>query len=74
MPNDHTWADASYFGVVDRGLRVGRSKVKVKQGGEDVRANFSTTFGDDYQAQAHIESSTKPIRLSDEPEEFADRY
>ena len=26
------------------------------------------------EAQAHIDASTKPIRLSDDPEEFADRY
>jgi hypothetical protein len=26
------------------------------------------------EAQAHIDASTKPITLSDDPEEFADRY
>ena len=26
------------------------------------------------EAQAHIDASTRPIKLSDDPEEFADRY
>jgi LPS-assembly protein len=66
MPNDHTWFQASFYGVEDRGYNPFPARLNpnlcssvagrlCKQGGQDIRTTFNTTLDKNWRAVANLD-------------------
>src|SRR5205085_7468013 len=51
FPNDHSYVQASYFGVLDRG----DPRNKINQGGQDIRVAAADTFSHDIRGVVSLE-------------------